>query len=194
MNRKEKLVLIALACVFVLGVVFSIKDLNVSVMNTEERAAYDQQTEVLRTGLIDVNTANAMELQLLKGIGTTKADAIVKYRETNGSFSKKEDIMNVPGIGPATYEKIKDRLQITEKSMDESKQEQHHSEEERININRASRLQLEKLPGIGPVKARNIVEYRELNGDFNDLPDLILVKGIGEKTFEQIKPMITISH
>jgi competence protein ComEA len=194
MNRKEKLVLIALACVFVLGVVFSIKDLNVSVMNTEERAAYDQQTEVLRTGLIDVNTANAMELQLLKGIGTTKADAIVKYRETNGSFSKKEDIMNVPGIGPATYEKIKDRLQITEKSMDESKQEQHHSEEERININRASRLQLEKLPGIGPVKARSIVEYRELNGDFNDLPDLILVKGIGEKTFEQIKPMITISH
>jgi competence protein ComEA len=194
MNRKEKLVLIALACVFVLGVVFSIKDLNVSVMNTEERAAYDQQTEVLRTGLIDVNTANAMELQLLKGIGTTKADAIVKYRETNGSFSKKEDIMNVPGIGPATYEKIKDRLQITEKSMDESKQEQHHSEEERININRASRLQLEKLPGIGPVKARSIVEYRELNGDFNDLPDLILVKGIGEKTFERIKPMITISH
>ncbi|MDN5359723.1 MAG: competence protein ComEA [Thermotogaceae bacterium] len=194
MNRKEKLVLIALACVFVLGVVFSIKDLNVSVMNTEERAAYDQQTEVLRTGLIDVNTANAMELQLLKGIGTTKADAIVKYRETNGSFSKKEDIMNVPGIGPATYEKIKDRLQITEKSMDESKQEQHHSEEERININRASQLQLEKLPGIGPVKARSIVEYRELNGDFNDLPDLILVKGIGEKTFEQIKPMITISH
>jgi competence protein ComEA len=194
MNRKEKLVLIALACVFVLGVVFSIKDLNVSVMNTEERAAYDQQTEVLRTGLIDVNTANAMELQLLKGIGTTKADAIVKYRETNGSFSKKEDIMSVPGIGPATYEKIKDRLQITEKSMDESKQEQHHSEEERININRASRLQLEKLPGIGPVKARSIVEYRELNGDFNDLPDLILVKGIGEKTFERIKPMITISH
>jgi competence protein ComEA len=194
MNRKEKLVLIALACVFVLGVVFSIKDLNVSVMNTEERAAYDQQTEVLRTGLIDVNTANAMELQLLKGIGTTKADAIVKYRETNGSFSKKEDIMSVPGIGPATYEKIKDRLQITEKSMDESKQEQHHSEEERININRASQLQLEKLPGIGPVKARSIVEYRELNGDFNDLPDLILVKGIGEKTFEQIKPMITISH
>jgi competence protein ComEA len=53
---------------------------------------------------------------------------------------------------------------------------------------------LEKLPGIGPVKARSIVEYRELNGDFNDLPDLILVKGIGEKIFERIKPMITISH
>ncbi len=194
MNRKEKLVLIALACVFVLGVVFSIKDLNVPAMNTEEREAYNQQTEALRTGLIDVNTAKAMELQLLKGIGTTKADAIVKYRETNGSFSKKEDIMSVPGIGPATFEKIKDRLQITEKLTDVSKQEQVNSEEERININHASRLQLEKLPGIGPVKARSIVEYRELNGAFNDLPDLILVKGIGEKTLEQIKPMITISH
>ena len=194
MNRKEKLVLIAMACVFVLGVVFSIKDLNVPVMNTEEREAYNQQTEALRTGLIDINKASAMGLQLLKGIGSTKADAIVKYRETNGSFIKKEAIMSVPGIGPATFEKIKDRLQITEKSRDESKQEEQHSEEERININRASRSQLETIPGIGPVKAGSIIEYRDLNGKFLDLSDLILVNGIGEKTLEKMKPMITIDN
>src|SRR6056297_2316031 len=194
MNRKEKSVLIAMACVFVLGVVFSIKDLNVPVMNTEEREAYKQQSEALRTGLIDINNANAMELQLLKGIGSTKADAIVKYRETNGSFKKKEAIMSVPGIGPATFEKIKDRLQITEKSRDESKQEEQHSEGERININRASRSQLETIPGIGPVKAGSIIEYRDLNGKFLDLSDLILVNGIGEKTLEKMKPMITIDN
>jgi len=194
MNRNEKLVLIAMACVFVLGVVFSIKDLNVPVMNTEEREAYNQQTEALRTGLIDINKASAMGLQLLKGIGSTKADEIVKYRETNGSFKRKEDIMSVPGIGPATFEKIKDRLQITEKSRDESKQEEQHSEEERININRASRSQLETIPGIGPVKARSIIEYRDLNGEFVDLSDLILVNGIGEKTLEKMKPMITIDY
>jgi len=194
MNRKEKLILIALACVFVLGIVFSIKDLNVPVMNSQEKAAYEQQTEALKTGLIDINTANAMELQLLKGIGSTKADAIVKYRETNGFFSTKEDVISVPGIGPATFEKIKDRLQITEIPRDalEKEEETCEGEEERININRASQSQLETIPGIGPVKARSIVEYRELNGEFQDLSDLILVKGIGEKTFEQMKPMVTI--
>src|SRR6056297_2371905 len=138
MNRKEKSVLIAMACVFVLGVVFSIKDLNVPVMNTEEREAYKQQSEALRTGLIDINNANAMELQLLKGIGSTKADAIVKYRETYGFFSKKEDVINVPRIGPATFEKIKDRLQITEIPRNSLEKEEvpHEGEEERININR----------------------------------------------------------
>lgn len=194
MNKKEKLVLIVLACVFVLGVVFSIKDLNVPVMNTQDRNAYEQQTESLKTGVIDINTANAMELQLLKGIGSTKADAIVKYRETNGFFSKKEDVMGVPGIGPATFEKIKDRLQIEEKPSEESNRGIHHIEEKRVDINQASQLELEGLPGIGPVKAKSIVEYRELNGDFQDLSDLIFVKGIGEKTLDQMKPLITISN
>ncbi len=194
MNKKEKLVLIALACVFFLGVVFSIKDLNVPVMNTQEKQAYQQQTEALKTGLIDINTANSMELQLLKGIGSTKAEAIVKYRETSGIFSKKEDIMNVPGIGPATFEKIKDRLQITEDYSEVGNQQDSIFNENVIDINRASQSQLESLPGIGSVKARSIVEYRELNGEFQDISDLIMVNGIGEKTLETIKPMIIISN
>lgn len=194
MNKKEKLVLIALACVFVLGVVFSIRDLNVPVMNTQERREYQQQTEALKTGLIDINTANSMELQLLKGIGSTKADAIVNYRETSGIFSKKEDIMNVPGIGPATFEKIKDRLQITEDDSEIGKQQKNHSDKDLIDINQASQSQLERLPGIGSVKAKSIIEYRQLNGNFQDVADLLLVNGIGEKTLETMKPMIIIRY
>jgi len=194
MNKKEKLVLIALSCVFVLGVVFSIRDLNVPVMNTQERQEYQQQTEALKTGLIDINTANSMELQLLKGIGSTKADAIVNYRETRGFFSKKEEIMNVPGIGPMTFEKIKDRLQITEDYSEIGKQQKSLCNEDLIDINRASQLQLESLPGIGPVKAKSILEYRNSNGDFQDISDLLLVNGIGEKTLATMKSMIIISH
>ncbi|HPF16521.1 MAG TPA: ComEA family DNA-binding protein [Thermotogota bacterium] len=193
MNKKEKLVLIALACVFVLGVVFSIKDLNVPVLNSE-RQAYDEQAQAIRTGMIDLNKADAMQLQLLKGIGDTKADAIVAYRQSNGPFAKKEDVMNVPGIGPATYEKIKDRLELSYDSIQSIAETSEADGEGLIDINRASQKELEKIPGIGPVKAKNIVDYREQNGYFQDIADLILVTGIGEKTLETMKTMITINQ
>lgn len=194
MNKKEKLVLIALACVFALGVVFSIKDLNVPVLNSAQRKAYDEQAQAIRTSMIDLNTAGSMQLQLLKGIGDTKAEAIVAYRQANGPFSKKEDIMRVPGIGPATYEKIKDRLELSYDTNQSITGTASAGEKGLIDINRASQKELETIPGIGPVKAKSIVDYRQQNGYFQDVADLILVTGIGEKTLETMQPMITISQ
>lgn len=54
---------------------------------------------------VNVNTASAAELQLLKGIGEAKAKAIVEYRETNGKFASLEDLTKVKGIGPKFIEK-----------------------------------------------------------------------------------------
>lgn len=62
--------------------------------------------------LIDINTAAAFELEALPGIGPTTAQKIVEYRETNGPFLSIEDIINVPGIGPATYKEIKDLITV----------------------------------------------------------------------------------
>jgi competence protein ComEA len=59
-----------------------------------------------------------------------------------------------------------------------------------ININTASETELEKLPGIGPVTAGNIVEFRKTNGGFKSIEDIMKVKRIGPKTFEQIQPYI----
>ncbi len=61
-----------------------------------------------------------------------------------------------------------------------------------ININRATCKELESLPGIGEVIAKNIVDYREKYGLFTKEEDLKNVKGIGEKKYETIKDMITI--
>lgn len=57
--------------------------------------------------VININTATAEELMTLPGIGETKAEAIINYRNENGNFSKIEDVMQVPGIKEGAFDKIK---------------------------------------------------------------------------------------
>ena len=60
--------------------------------------------------LININTATLEELDSLPGIGPTTAQKVLDYRDANGPFSVIEDIMNVSGIGPATFGDIKDLI------------------------------------------------------------------------------------
>ncbi len=61
---------------------------------------------------ININTATAVQLEQLPGIGPSKAQAIVDYREKNGRFQAAAEIQNVSGIGPKTYERIKEQITI----------------------------------------------------------------------------------
>ena len=62
--------------------------------------------------LININKATRDELMTLPGIGESKADDIISYREEHGDFSKIEDLMNVSGIKTGVFDKIKDRITI----------------------------------------------------------------------------------
>jgi comEA protein len=62
-----------------------------------------------------------------------------------------------------------------------------------VNLNSATVAQLEKLPGIGNATAQRIVDYRQKNGNFKKVEELMNVKGIGEKSFLKIKPLITVA-
>ena len=64
------------------------------------------------TELININIASAAELDALPGIGPTTAQKIIEYRDQNGPFINAEDIINVSGIGPGTYERIKDLITV----------------------------------------------------------------------------------
>lgn len=61
-----------------------------------------------------------------------------------------------------------------------------------VNLNQASAEQLALLPRVGPSIAQRIVEYREANGAFESVEDLLLVRGVGEATFELIRPHVTV--
>ena len=62
--------------------------------------------------LVSLNEATLDELQTLTGIGKSKAENIIKYREENGSFKTIEDLKNVTGIGDSIFEKIKDQITL----------------------------------------------------------------------------------
>ncbi len=62
--------------------------------------------------LVNINTASKEQLQTINGIGQVTAANIIAYRTSNGFFKTKEEIMNVSGIGTATYDKIKDYITV----------------------------------------------------------------------------------
>ena len=72
----------------------------------------DDGSSSSNTDVININTANKEQLMKISGVGKTKAEAIISYREKNGDFKKKEDITKVHGIGKATFEKIKDKIEV----------------------------------------------------------------------------------
>jgi competence protein ComEA len=69
-------------------------------------------TSHVNVGRVNINTATTSELDALPGIGPTTAQAIVDYRLQHGSFKFIQDIQNVPGIGSATYDRIKDYITV----------------------------------------------------------------------------------
>ncbi len=82
--------------------------------NIVNDACIQDETEDERNedSLININTATLEELMTLTGIGESKANAIIDYREENGDFTNIEDIMEVSGISESTYSKIKDFITI----------------------------------------------------------------------------------
>lgn len=64
--------------------------------------------------------------------------------------------------------------------------------EKKININTASSAELQELPRIGEKVAQRIIDFREANGKFKKIEEIMKVPGIGEKVFKQIKDRITV--
>lgn len=62
----------------------------------------------------------------------------------------------------------------------------------KVNLNKADETQLQTLPGIGPSKAKAIIEYREKSGPFKTIEDLKNISGIGDKTFEKLKDLVEV--
>ncbi|MDO1605308.1 helix-hairpin-helix domain-containing protein [Lactobacillus sp. YT155] len=141
----------------------------------------DVQGEVNKPGFYRLKT-NARVFDLLQLAGGLTKDADRKNVNQAKKLSDQEQVY-IPKIG-----EIKDNPVST--STNEN-QEQTGSEE-KININKASVDDFQKLNGIGAKKAEQIVKFRNENGDFQKVEDLTKVTGIGDKTLKSLQDQITV--
>jgi len=108
-----------------------------------------------------------------------------------------------PGIYPFTAgDSIEELIQAAGGTIDNDDldglelyvpEEEEGQEAQKININRAEVWLLEALPGIGETLAQRIVDYRQQNGPFRNIDELLKVDGIGDTRYEQIKHLITVA-
>ncbi len=79
---------------------------------TVTSGASSKGSDSLSPSLVNINKADKEELMTLKGIGATRADAIIAYRNEHGRFTRPEDLMNVAGIKEGTFGKLKDSITV----------------------------------------------------------------------------------
>ncbi len=150
----------------------------------------------------DLQTATLEELITIPGIGPKRAADIIEYRQKHG-FQNKIDLLQIKGIGNATYQKIEVYFHdLGETEITAAKQELPAPQETstsdnqllKININTADVQELTKLTGIGPAKAERIIALRQELGKFTSIQDLLQVKGIGPKTLEKMQCQISLGE
>lgn len=172
-------------------------------------------TQSARVALTDVNRADRAELEQVPGIGPGLAKRIDDHRRAHGPFQSVEELRQVKGIGPATFEKLRAFVRVepsstpppdpsleplvlerrpessTKTGSSRSSTGKIQPGDSPINVNVAGVAELMRLPGVGPVMAQNIIKARE-EKRFESVADLDRVKGIGPKTLDRLRPFVVV--
>jgi competence protein ComEA len=175
-------------------------------------------TEPTSAALTDLNGADPAELEQVPGIGPALAQRIDDHRRTKGPFKSVEELRQVKGFGPITFDKVRPFLRVELPAPRPEPPSPEPLVLERkptppstpapyprsggvrklqpgdppVDVNVAGVEQLMTIPGVGPVTAQNIIAARA-GGPFKSVEDLDLrVKGIGPKTLEKIRPFVVV--
>ena len=124
------------------------------------------------TAKIDLNAAHVMQLMAIEGIGKSRAEAIIRYRDKNGPFASLDDLDRVPHVGdmpPGELHQVKIRCTVR---VPADMAPPTAPEPEKVDINLANVEELRTVEGIGYERAQEIIRYREEHGPIRDLGEL----------------------
>ena len=214
-SKKQKIILIFLGIVAVIGITYysytNEKNMEISQENeleveneTNEINVDEENSEKIAT--IKVHVSGAVKNE---GVYELEEDArIADAIEKAGGVS---DIANMKNVNLAS--KLEDGMKIyipkqgedvLENDLEENINNKEttlgrsgtnsnvENEKEKININKATKEELDTLPGIGESTAQKIIQYREEHGSFKNIEELKEVKGIGDAKYEEIKDLVDI--
>ena len=159
---------------------------------------------------ININAATVEKLATLPGIGEKIAKNIINYRLKFGEFKSIEDLLNVPRISVKIFEKIKGFVMVEDErnkqeteniiqlqestetvtspvvKLEQESQLMELTEKDKININEADFQQLVEI-GFTTIQSQNILRFKNKNGLFSVVEDLLKVPGISEKILNEVK-------
>ena len=178
-----------------------------------QRDSTMRQARPLEPGeLIDVDKATVAELARLPRVGVALAKVIVADREARGAFASLEGLDRVTGVGPGLLRSLGPHLTFSgaagselaarvpgaavgtafaHSPVGDAISVRRGRQETVVNVNRATAVELEALPGIGPALARRIVADREAQGPFATVAALDRVSGIGPALLARLERLVT---
>lgn len=131
----------------------------------------------------------AAALVIGAGIKIYKANT---NEQSDRTFDYSESDTQFQSLSQNTYLSQGENISIDGTAPPPSQQKKSLPKEKSIKINKADKTELMKLPGIGAMTADAIIKYREENNGFDDINQLLKVKGIGKKKLEKIAPYLTL--
>lgn len=150
----------------------------------KEKSAMDRK-KVERTpyakrelSIVEINTADTLKLDEIKGIGAAFARRIANYRDRLGGFYKKEQLMEVYGLDSSKFEEIKGQIQIDASVL------------RKININTADFEAMKNHPYLKYKQINAIVQYRKQHGNYTSIADLKKILILSPQTIDQLAPYL----
>ena len=220
LTKQQKRILIIISIIVSIGVIYFIYNkttLNTNNIDENILITNEQIKENTSTQEQKIEQDNLVVVHIT---GSVKTPGIVKLKEGSriedaieaaGGLTEEADISNVnlayileDGIKiriPSLYDEDMTNQNIFIEGSGENVIEENdktdgklnnNSSNKNININKATEIELQSLPGIGASLASRIVEYREQNGKFNDIQDIKNVSGIGDSKYDNIKDLICV--
>jgi competence ComEA-like helix-hairpin-helix protein len=130
--------------------------------------------------IIELNTADTFDFQRLRGIGSSYANRIVKYREKLGGYVETTQLLEIYGMDESRFDLIRDHVIVNPDSI------------RKIRLNETSFKELMKHPYFPFDVAKSIMIYRKKQKKFNDIEELRKIEVISDSLFMKIRPYVTI--
>jgi len=131
--------------------------------------------------LIELNSADTLELVKIKGIGKSYARRIVAYRNLLGGFVNKQQLLEVWGLNQELFNSVEQNISVDSNLV------------QTINLNLVEYDDLRKHPYLSDYQAKSIVYFREKQGSFSSADEIVKNKLVDKVTFEKIKNYLTVN-